>query len=260
MDTTHLPFGRTSVSSNELRRLIDVHAAADLAREGGVANAEKRIQELIEHLPALLEWLEEHGRRYPWRKTTDPWKIYVTEVLLQRTRADAVDNIYDDFFDRFPGPTELANDDESDIRNMVHSLGFVNHRTRTLREVADLCVSHGGVPDPLDTLKEPWRVGDYSARACQLFARGQPLALVDANFARVIGRVLGYDMPSQPHKSDDVYALLDGLVPAEPAVARAFNLAILDLGALVCTPENPNCESCPINEACTYYQTKREES
>lgn len=92
--------------------------------------------------------------------------------------------------------------------------------------------------------------GEYE----KLFARKQPLALVDVNFARVIERVLGYEMPQQPHKSDDVYELLNALVPSDPAAARAFNLAILDLGALICTPDNPTCESCPINAACNYYQ------
>lgn len=118
----------------------------------------------------------------------------------------------------------------------MYSLGFVNHRTRTLQEVAELVYEQydGTVPDSVSVLKEPWRVGDYSARACQIFARGEALALVDTNFARVVGRVLGYEMPGQPHKSDEVYSLLGALVPDDPALARAFNLAILDLGALVC--------------------------
>lgn len=184
----------------------------------------------------------------------------MTEILLQRTRADAVHEIYDDFFTRFPEPEALRDADEEEIRSTVRPLGFVNHRTRTLQEVAKLvCDEHGGgVPDDLDELKRPWRVGPYSARACQVFARGKTLALVDSNFARVMKRVLRYEMPKQPHKSDEVYTLLDSFVPSDPDLARAFNLAILDLGALICTPSSPACNDCPLQEGCYYYEAMAE--
>lgn len=252
----NLPFGRTSVSSDELRDMVETGSAVTIASEMGVRDPEERISALIDCLPNLLTWLEENGRRYPWRETTNPWRIYLTEVLLQRTRGDAVDEIYDDFFDRFPDPQALNGASDTEIRDAVHSLGFVNHRTRTLREISNLCTNHGGVPRSIDELKQPWRVGEYSARACQLFARCEPLALVDANFARVFGRVLGNKMPEQPHKSEVVYSLLDALVPDDPAVARAFNLAILDLGAKICKPTDPDCTACPLNTACHYYQTE----
>ena len=250
-----LPFGRTRVSVNELHQYIDTEAAAAIAAQGGVEQSEHRVDQLINELPSLLTWLEENGREYPWRYTTDPWRVYISEILLQRTRGDAVAEVYEEFFSRFPDPEALNNATEDEIRDVIYSLGFVNHRTRTLHEVGDiLCEVHNcEVPDSIDELQRPWRVGDYSARACQLFARGEPLALVDTNFARVIGRVLDYEMPQQPHKSDEVYALLDSLVPSDSSLARAFNLAILDLGALVCTASSPTCRSCPLNAACSYY-------
>jgi A/G-specific adenine glycosylase len=251
----NLPFGRTKVSGEELRHHIDTETAAEIVERGGVNQPEYHIDQPVAELPTLLAWLEENGRQYPWRQTTDPWRVYVSEILLQRTRGDAVAKIYDEFFSRFPGPETLNNATEKEIRNTVYSLGFVNHRTRTLREVGEIfCESHGcDVPDSIDELKRPWRVGTYSARACKLFAFGEPLALVDANFARVIGRVLNFKMPQQPHKNDQVYALMDSLVPSNPELARAFNFAFLDLGALVCTGRNPNCESCSINAACSFY-------
>jgi A/G-specific adenine glycosylase len=251
----YLPFGRTSVSDDELRDMINTASAVNITSELGVRNPGGRISALIDCLPNLLLWLEENGRRYPWRETTDPWRIYLTEILLQRTRADAVEKIYDEFFDRFPDPQALYGASDTEIRETVHSLGLVNHRTRTLREISNLCVNHGGVPHSMDKLKQPWRVGEYSARACQLFARGEPLALVDTNFARVFGRVLGNKMPEQPHKSVVVYSLLDALTPDEPAVARAFNLAILDLGAKICTPSSPRCRICPLSAGCRSCRT-----
>lgn len=256
-DRCLLPFGETAVSVEEYESQIDVDRAISCAREGGVADPKKRINEFVHSVPDLLGWLEVHGREYPWRKSTDPWEVYIAEILLQRTRGDAVENVYDRVIDQFPGPGALADASKEEIRESVHSLGFANQRTRSLREVGEIFTDEfdGELPDNIDELQLPWRVGTYSARATQLFARGEPLALVDANFARVLGRVLGYEMPQQPHKSDRVYSLLEALTPGNPEMARSFNLAILDLGALVCTPDSPHCSSCPINRSCNYYQS-----
>lgn len=255
-----LPFGRTATTADEIYSQIDFQIAVDQARNGEVNQPESRIQQFVEPVPDLLAWLETHGREYPWRKIIDPWEVYMSEILLQRTRGDAVEGIYEDFLESFPDPETLSEASEEQIRDIVKPLGFVNHRTRTLQEVGDLFTSEydGEVPNSVDELKRPWRVGDYSARACQIFARENSMSLVDSNFARVIRRVLSYEMPNQPHKSDQVYALLKALVPSDPDLTRAFNLAILDLGALICTPTNPDCEACPINKACHYYQANEE--
>ncbi len=260
MTDSTFPFGTTDVSPDRIRELVDLNQAISIADDGSVIDAESRLRRFIQQVPDLLVWLEKNGRDYPWRNSSDPYRVYVTEILLQRTRGDAVNDIYDDFFTQFSTPQEIHDADEEVIRDTVRSLGFVNHRTRTLQEVSELiCEDHDGdVPDDLATLEQPWRVGPYSSRACQLFARGHPFALVDSNFARVIGRVLGYEMPQQPHKSDEVYALMDALVPAESALARSFNLAILDLGALICTPSSPSCVDCPLQQACHYYETEVE--
>lgn len=256
-----LPFGRTDVSTEDLEQIIDIEKGAIQAEKGGVENAAEKVEDFVDCIPDLLRWLEGHGRKYPWRATNDPWKVYLAEILLQRTRGDAVEKIYSDFIQRFPNPEALYEASDEEIREAVHSLGFVNHREKTLKEVGKIFTNEfdGEVPDCVKELKKPWRVGDYSARATQMFARGRSMALVDANFARVIGRVFGYEMPRQPHKSSDVYALLEALTPDDPDIARSFNLAILDLGSLVCTPDDPDCESCPISAACHYYQSNKRE-
>lgn len=256
------PFGRTQVSETELRGTIEVDTAISCLENRGVEDPRARIEAFLECLPDLLAWLETNGREYPWRYTTDPWEVYIAEILLQRTRADAVSSIYEEFLDRFPTPQALHDAPEEEIRELVHSLGFVNHRTRTLQEIGELFVEHheGEVPDSLEELKRPWRAGDYSARACQLFARGKPFALVDSNFARVIERVFGYNMPTQPHKSDAVYDLMNALTPRDPPLARAFNLAILDLGAKVCTSSDPACNICPLQPACVFAANRKQAS
>jgi A/G-specific adenine glycosylase len=252
-----LPFGRTDICSEELKQFINIEEASTQAESGGVNDADEKVEHFVSCVPDLLKWLEQYGREYPWRETTDPWKVYLAEILLQRTRGDAVEEIYINLIKQFPDPEALNKASEDEIREAVHPLGFVNHRQRTLREVSKIFTDQydGKVPESIDELKKPWRVGDYSARATQLFARKKPMALVDANFARVIGRVFNYQMPQQPHKSKELYAFLEALTPDESDTARSFNLAILDLGALICAPDTPDCESCPISAACHYYSS-----
>lgn len=254
-----LPFGETEVDIEQFGELMDLPEARSVLSDAGVPQPQQRLDRFVERLPSLLDWLSVYGRDYPWRYTADPWRVYLTEILLQRTRAGTVAELYDTFFERFPDPEALYRADQSEIFELIEPLGFGNQRTRTLREVAELVVEEhdGEVPASIDELQRPFRTGPYSARACLQFAFGEPMALVDANFARVIGRVFDYEMPEQPHKSEEVYALMEALVPEEPAIARAFNLALLDLGALVCTPTAPACEKCPLEPACAYASAHR---
>jgi len=251
-----LPFGRTSISETQVRSLTDGERAAELLTKFGHDNSEAVVKSFLGSIPELLQWLEENGRTFPWRETTDDWKVYVAELLLQRTNADAVLKVFPKFVERYPSVDALAEADEDELRKFVYELGLVDNRVKTLTSVGEQFAD--GLPDNVNTLKEPWGVGEYSARACQLFARGDPQPLVDSNFARVIGRVMGIEMPSQPHKSKQVYALMNALTPQNPDVARAFNLAILDLGASTCTPTDPDCRLCPVNRACNYYQQPKE--
>ena len=255
-----LPFGRTRITASEYEELVEIARAEELLAVNGVDNPTERLERFVSVCPEMLQWLETHGRHFPWRNIVNPWRVYATEILLQRTRAPAVEELYEAFFEQFPTPEKLYEGDEETLRNLVRSLGFVNHRTRSLSEAAEMCVEEygGDVPESLEALKQPWRVGNYSARACLVFAFGHAQPLVDTNFARVIGRVFDYEMPSQPHKSDTVYDLLDALVPNEPSVARAFNLAILDIGALVCSPDSPFCNECPLRGGCEFGRKETE--
>lgn len=250
------PFGQTRISASEYENLIGTAEAIECLEACDVSESATRLRSFANNVPELLLWLEDHGREYPWRETKDPWKIYATELLLQRTRADAVANIYDSFFASFPTPEAVWDATDERIFEEVQSLGFGNQRTRCLREAAQLCVEEcgGEVPDDLELLQQPWRAGPYSARACLLFAFDIPLALVDANTARIIDRVFDYEMPAQPHKSSEVYAFMETLIPDEAPLARAINFALLDLGALICTEQNPQCSACPLNSCCFFAQ------
>jgi A/G-specific adenine glycosylase len=248
-------FGRTDVKQATLTEQIGLESAERLLRAHNVKNPRERLEQFVVDLPVLLAWLEANGRLYPWRETTDPWRVYITEILLQRTRGDAVASVYDDFFAKYPDPESLHSAPRAEIKDTVQSLGFGNQRTRSLQESAALIVNehNGSVPPSLEALKSPWRVGDYSARATLLFAFQQPQPLVDANIARIVGRYFDYPMPDQPHKQVDVYDLMRALTPTDPGVARGMYFAFLDLGAMICTPEAPKCNFCPLSDGCQYF-------
>ncbi|WP_323174106.1 hypothetical protein [Natrialba sp. PRR66] len=240
----------------EVSNSVSVEPTVDeLVAQGRVeAVARAQVRKFLSVVPDLLDWLATNGRVYPWRQTTDPWRVYMSEILLQRTRADAVESIYDDFFQTFPDPESILLANEESIYELVRPLGFGNQRTRTLRDAATIIrEDYGGqVPEDLDALQRPWRAGPYCARATLLFAFGVSIELVDTNFVRVFSRVFDYEMPSQPHKRDQVYQLIRGVTPTDPELARAFNLAILDIGAVICEQSSPECYHCPLREGCAY--------
>ena len=251
-----LPFGRTSVSETEVRSLTNAERAGELLAKFGHDAPEAAVNSFLGSIPELLQWLEANGRTFPWRETTDAWEVYAAEVLIKRTNADAALRVFPRFIERYPSAAALAKADEEELRELVYEIGLVDNRVKTLQSVGEQFAD--GLPDSVSELKEPWGVGEYSARACQLFARGDPQPLVDSNFARVVSRVMGIEMPSQPHKSKQVYALMNALTPQDTNIARAFNLGILDLGASTCTPTSPDCGLCPLNRGCNYYQQSKE--
>jgi len=250
-----LPFGETDPSPDFLAATISEDAIPELERFG--ANSpEYRLEKFVDAVGVLLEWVEEQGRLFPWRMTVDPWRVHTSEVLLKKTRADAVAAIYDDFYTAFPEPRYIRVASDEKIKAEVRSLGLENERLKTLRSVAAHLAEYGDeVPESEQALREPWGVGRYAARATLIFAFGNSLGLVDANFERVLGRVFDLTLPTQPHKDDEVHKLYDALAPDDPGICRAYSLAILDLGSLVCTPSSPACASCPLEGACHYAST-----
>ena len=256
MESCELPFGRTGSSKKEIRRSTSPEQTVELLIDQGqsVQEAKNRVDLFLASISDLLKWVASNGQRYPWRSTTDPWKVYVAEILLQRTRGDAVQNVYADFLDAYPEPEAMLDATEEQVLEIVRPLGFGNQRTKSLLDVGEILNERygGEVSADLDALQEPWRVGPYCARATLLFAHGRSMALVDSNFARVFGRVLDYEMPTQPHKSEQVYRLIKGVTPNVPELVRAFNLAILDLGDAVFEAGSPRCSECPLEESCAY--------
>lgn len=196
---------------------------------------------------AVLAWYRVHGRQFPWRGWTDPYRVVVTEVLLQRTRADVVASFVGSFISRYPSWQALADAQIPELELLLTPIGLQRRRASSLLSLAKAVVRGG---DNLDWGSLPG-VGQYIHRAVAVATRGERAAMVDTNFVRIIQRAFG-----PPWKADYRYdARMQRIAAAfvEDVVDPArTNWSVLDLGALVCTPRAPNCGSCPLAPECCY--------
>jgi A/G-specific adenine glycosylase len=190
---------------------------------------------------ALLAWYEANRRQLPWRRTRDPYRVWVSEIMLQQTRVAAVLPRYESFLKKFPSVQKLAAARESSVLAEWSGLGYYR-RARNLHAAAKI-VQHGGV---FPRTAQAWRqlpgIGRYTAAAISSIAGGEPVAVLDGNVKRVIGR-LGR-IRSEPESWRAAEALLDRDRPGD------FNQAMMELGALVCLAGQPRCSSCPIQSFC----------
>jgi len=190
----------------------------------------------------LLVWFARHGRDLPWRRTRDPYRVLVSEFMLQQTQVSRVTEYYPRFLERFPTVEHLARAKRSAVMEQWDGLGYYA-RARNLHSLAKTVA--GGVlsDDPAELIKLPG-VGRYTAGAVASFAYEKPVAAVDTNVARVIRRafVRGNDKR--------VWAMAAVLVPQDGKRAWRFNQAIMELGALICVARKPKCPECPVRTSC----------
>jgi len=200
---------------------------------------------------ALLEWARANLRDFPWRGTSDPYKVLVTEKLLQQTGFGHVRKVWEKFFQKFPCAEELAKATEDEIATVLKPLGLWRQRARQLKRLAEEIVArHGGkVPCDYDSLVELPGVGDYVARATLAFACDKPTYLLDVNTRKVVKRFFYY-----PRGAGDkeVAGVLELATPKDPAECKLFNWGVIDFSALVCS-RKPKCDKCPLKEECSYY-------
>jgi A/G-specific adenine glycosylase len=193
----------------------------------------------------LLAWYEQHARDLPWRRSHDPYRVWLSEIMLQQTRVAAVIAHYQEFLRRFPTLEKLAAARESSVLAAWSGLGYYR-RARMLHAAAKVVVrEYGGkfpqTPEELRTLPG---IGRYTAAAIASIAFGEPVALVDGNVERVLQRLSGRRLAGKKlwQLADD---LMDRSRPGD------FNQAMMELGATVCTPRGPACLACPIIELCS---------
>ncbi len=204
----------------------------------------RRVQEL------LPPWFEQSARKLPWRGIDDPYRIWLSEVMLQQTRVDQARPYYEKFVDKYPSIEDLALADRDELMRDWEGLGYYA-RARNVHRAALMVVNDmgGRFPDSRAEIMRLPGVGSYTAAAVLSIAFDEPLAVVDGNVTRVISRLfeVGLDQRSTEGRRAIQRLANDLLVEDRPG---AFNEAMMELGATICTPRQPACDRCPIAEAC----------
>ncbi len=204
---------------------------------------------------ALLDWFAQYGRELPWRGISDPYGIWVSEVILQQTRIEQGRDYWLRFMERFPTVEALAAASEDEVLLQWQGLGYYS-RARNMHAAARQIVEQGGFPRTIEGLRALKGVGDYTAAAVGSMAFNLPAAAVDGNVYRVLSRHYGIDVPINTTKGKHTFeALAQQLLPENQA--SIFNQAMMDFGATWCTPKSPRCLDCPFAETCAALRTGR---
>ena len=202
----------------------------------------------------LLEWYRRNGRDLPWRNTSDPYHILVSEVMLQQTQVDRVLPKYHEWLEKYPTLEALAQAPESDVTLTWRPLGY-NIRPRRLHAIARESVARFGGTLPSDeaTLRSFKGIGAYTAGAVRSFAFGQRAAILDTNVARVLFRnFVGRGNPRAHAMRRHLWDVSRAVLPQRHVFD--FNQALMDFGATWCTPRKPRCGSCPMKRFCATYR------
>lgn len=204
---------------------------------------------------ALSVWYEENKRDLPWRKTKDPYKIWVSEIMLQQTKVDTVIGYYEKFMERFPTVHDLASAQEQEVLKMWEGLGYYS-RARNLHTAAQEVVNdlNGNIPADPVTLGKLKGIGPYTKGAISSIAYGQREPAVDGNVMRVLSRVLNINdnISDQKTRRRFEQIIRDLLVFGDPS---NFNQGLMELGALICVPKSPACLDCPVRMYCRGLET-----
>src|SRR3989344_2203951 len=203
---------------------------------------------------SLLSWYHKNKRDLPWRRTSDPYKIWISEVILQQTRIDQGTPYYERFVKRFPAVESLAKASLDEVLKVWEGLGYYT-RARNLHKAAQEIVEkyNGKIPEDSDSVLKLPGFGPYTAAAVLSIAYNKDHALVDGNVIRVLTRLFAIRKDSKEATTKkELWKTAQELLP--PGKARDYNQALMELGALVCTPTNPSCTTCPVSSLCQAYQ------
>jgi A/G-specific adenine glycosylase len=190
----------------------------------------------------LLDWFQKHQRTLPWRGESDPYRILVSEIMLQQTRVAVVEDRYRKFIAQFPSAERLSRAKEATVLAAWSGLGYYR-RARNLHAAAKEITRKGKFPRTAEALRELPGIGRYTAAAVASIAFGEPVAVVDGNVKRVLQRVTGRQLAEEQHWQV-ASALVDRKRPGD------FNQSMMELGALVCLPGQPLCQTCPVSRLC----------
>ena len=207
----------------------------------------------------VLRWYAEHGRTLPWRESADPYRIWISEIMLQQTTVAAVVPYFERFLDRFPDVHALAAADVEEVLRLWEGLGYYS-RARNLHKAAGVIVTEhaGEFPADRDALQTLPGVGPYTAGAIASFAFNLPAGILEANTIRLYSRLIALDIdPRGSRGQKTLWSFADWVVARKRA--GDFNQAVMDLGSQVCTPADPPCPRCPLMASCKAYELGRQE-
>lgn len=229
----------------------------------------------MEFANTIISWFRENGRALPWRETRDPYAIWLSEIILQQTRIAQGWEYWERFMAQYPTVEDLAAAHEDEVLKLWQGLGYYS-RARNLHAAAKQIVALGHFPDTLEGIKQLKGVGDYTAAAIGSFAFDIPAAVVDGNVYRVLARYFGIDTPiNSTQGKKEFAALAQSLLPSSKAsdslssfspvsdfqsslsLVAAYNQAMMDFGAIQCTPQSPKCLLCPLAETCEAMRSNR---
>ncbi|HEY8418371.1 MAG TPA: A/G-specific adenine glycosylase [Limnochordales bacterium] len=208
---------------------------------------------------ALLAWFAVHRRRLPWRENRDPYRVWIAEVMLQQTRVETAIPYYQRFLEQFPTVHALAEAPEAAVLKAWEGLGYYSRARNLQRAAREVVARYGGtLPADARALAALPGIGPYTAGAIAALAFNLPVAAVDGNVLRVMARALGIpEDVSRPAVQRRIAAAVESLIP--PGRAGLFVEALMELGALVCTPKSPQCTACPWQRACVAHGTGQAE-
>ena len=215
-----------------------------------------RDQSVVEEFTQkLLTWYKENKRDFGWRRTRDPYKILVAEMMLQKTTSKQVNELYERFLEKFPSPSSIDKASLSEIEAELTPLGMEHKRALRFKQWAKMIIEkyEGNVPRSKEELLTLPGVGDYIANAVLCLAYGEHVPLLDTNIVRVLQRVFNLQSSKARARTDKKF--WDFVMTITPSgKSRDLNLALLDHGALVCLARNPKCLICPVNQICVAYK------
>ncbi|MFL6144004.1 MAG: A/G-specific adenine glycosylase [Labedaea sp.] len=203
---------------------------------------------------ALLDWYGGNARELPWRQPgTTAWGVLVSEIMLQQTPVARVEPVWLDWLARWPRPSDLAAAVPADMLRAWGKLGYPRRALRLREAAAVIAAEHGDVvPADVDTLLALPGIGAYTARAVAAFGYGRRCPVVDTNVRRVVARAMHGDGAAGPAATSRDLADVEALLPAEEPVAARLSIALMELGALVCTARSPRCADCPVRAGCAW--------
>jgi len=204
----------------------------------------------------ILHWFDKNKRNYPWRETRDPFKVLIAEMMLRRTKADQVKEVYERLFKEYPDIETLAKAENKKLEKILYHLGL-KWRTPAFglvaREVREKYQCK--VPETREELTALPGVGEYVAGAVLLVAYGKKEWMVDSNIVRLFRRYFGIHTSKEGRRDKHVIEIAK--IYSSGRNPRKANLAILDFTALICVPRNPKCVMCPLSDSCHYYSSNR---